>query len=303
MKAPLVSIVVAAHNSANYLPLMLHSILEQRYRPLELILVDDGSTDDFDGAILPYKDDLADIVVIRFGRNMGLPAALNAGFKAARGDFIARMDADDFMYEWRLRDQVLFLLEHPDCELVGGGADVFGTATDMWRSPISYSGILSTFLVGNPFLHPTVMIRRRLFDAGLFIYNEYLPTEEDYELWSRLIPSSNCANLDQSVIRYRLHSNNNQRHPAKLEIKKLALQQFLTHFGICEPQLVSALAEYQCGGFVRAEHFPVLKHYAHEAEAKELPKLGFLQNALTTSNSYREFFERTSKKGLQFGLR
>jgi len=295
--------VVAAYNSANYLPQMLHSILEQRYRPIELVLVDDGSTDDFDGAILPFRDDLDDIVVIRLQQNMGLAAALNAGFKAARGDFIARMDADDFMYEWRLRDQVLFLHEHPECDWVGGGADVIGTVNDIWRSPLSYPSILNTFLVGNPFLHPTIMIRRRLFDAGLFVYNDRLPTEEDYELWSRLLPLSNCANLDQSVIRYRLHANNNQRHPAKFEIKKLALKQFLAYFGISEPELVEALAEYQCGGFVRAEHFPVLKQYAHEAEARNLPKLGFLQEALTSARDYRDFFERTSRKGLLFGLK
>lgn len=303
MKAPLVSIIVAAYNSAKHLPLMLHSVLEQRYRPFELILIDDGSTDDIGSAVSLYKDKSEDITIIRLGRNMGLAAALNAGLKAATGEFIARMDADDFMYEWRLRDQVLFLLEHPDCDLVGGGADVFGVATDVWRSPLSQSEILDTFLVGNPFLHPTIMFRRRLLSEGVFTYNEHLLTEEDYELWSRLLPGLSCANLDRSLIRYRLHSGNNQRHPAKLRIKELALRQFLSHFGCNDARLVSALAEYQCGGFVRADHYTVLRRYAHEAEAKGRPKLGFLHQAFLASKSYSDFYERTSRKGLQFGLR
>lgn len=282
---------------------MLHSILGQKYRPLELILVDDGSSDDLDGAVQPYRDALEDLRVIRFERNMGLAAALNAGLKAARGDFIARMDADDFMYEWRLRDQVLFLLEHWDCDMVGAGADVFGAATDTWRSPLSRPEILNTFLVGNPFLHPTIMLRRRLLQDGLFIYNEHLPTEEDYELWSRLLPRLSCANLNKPVIRYRIHSSNNQRHPAKLRTKELALRQFLMQTACSDPELVSALAEYQCGGFIRAEHYSILRQYAREAEARDWPKLGFLQQALTASKSYLDFFERTSRKGLQFGLR
>lgn len=303
MKAPLVSIVAAVHNGAKYLPLMLHSILEQRYRPFELILVDDGSTDDIDGAIKPYQDSSGDIKVIRLARNMGLAAALNIGMKAASGEFIARMDADDYMYEWRLRDQVLFLLEHPECDLVGSGADVFGATTDTWRSPFSQSDIVNTFLVGNPFLHPTIMFRRRILLEELFIYNEHLSTEEDYELWSRLLPRLNCANLDKSLIRYRIHSSNNQRHPAKLRIKELALRQFLAQIGCDEPQLVSALAEYQCSGFVRHEHYPVLRRYAHDAEVRNWPRLGFLHKAVLKAKSYRHFYELTSRKGLQFGLR
>lgn len=282
---------------------MLHSVLEQRYRPFELILVDDGSTDDFEPAVEPYRGEIDDFEVIRLGKNMGLAAALNIGLTAATGEFISRMDADDFMYEWRLRDQVLFLLEHPECDIVGTGADVFGATTDTWRSPLSQSDILNTFLVGNPFLHPTIMFRRRLVLDGLYSYNESLPTEEDYELWSRLLPLLNCANLDKSLVRYRIHASNNQRHPAKLHTKELALRQFLAQTGCGQPGLASALAEYQCGGFVRPQHYPILHQYAHEAEAKSWPKLGFLHQSLLAARSYGEFYELTSRKGLQFGLK
>ncbi len=282
---------------------MLQSVLEQRYKHFELILVDDGSTDDTGHVLDKFQDSQKTLKVIRHTRNKGLPAALNAGMKAANGEFIARMDADDIMDKWRLHDQVWYLLGHPDCDLVGSGADVFGAMEDRWRSPQSSSEILDTFLVGNPFIHPTVMFRRRLLDEGLVTYNEYLHTEEDYELWSRLLPAINCHNIDKSLIRYRIHSHNNQRHPAKLRTKELAVAQFLAGHGCNDKQLAKALAEYQCGGFIRHSHFLVLQNYAHETETKGWPKLGFLHRHLLSARSYEDFYAHTSGRSMQFGLR
>lgn len=288
---------------ARYLPVMLQSVLEQQYKHFELILVDDGSTDDTQSVVEMYQDGRSDLKLIRLSRNMGLAAALNVGMEAASGDFIARMDADDWMSQWRLHDQVWFLLENPECDLVGTGADVFGAATDTWRSPHRYTDIVNTFLVGNPFLHPTIMFRRRLVSEGFVKYNEYLQTEEDYELWSRVLPSIKCHNLDKSLIRYRLHSSNNQRHPAKLRIKEMAIQQFLTLHGCGAQSVAKALAEYQCGGFIRHSDFLVLREYAHDAEKNNWPKLGFLHQHFLKSKSYENFYHRTSGKSMQFGLR
>jgi len=288
---------------AHYLPAMMQSILEQQYKQYELILVDDGSTDDTQSVVDMYQDGRGQLKFIRLARNLGLAAALNVGMKATTGDFIARMDADDCMQGSRLRDQVLFLLENPEYDLVGGGADVFGATTDTWRSPHRHADIIDTFLVGNPFLHPTIMFRRRLISEGMVMYNEYLQTEEDYELWSRILPIIKCHNLDTSSIRYRLHSNNNQRHPAKLQIKEMALQQYLSQHGCCARPVAKALAEYQCGGFIRHSDFLVLREYAHDAERNDWPKLGFLHRHFLESRCYGSFYERTSRKGMQFGLR
>ena len=282
---------------------MLQSILEQRYRRFELILVDDGSTDSTPSVIEIYRDGEGDFKFIHLEKNVGLAAALNIGLKAATGDFIARMNADDFMDEWRLHNQVWFLLEHPECDLVGTGADVFGVATDTWRSPSRHAEIVNTFLVGNPFLHPTIMFRRRLISDCIIEYDETLQTEEDYELWSRVLPVINCRNIDRSLIRYRLHSSNNQRHPAKLWIKTLALRQFLSFHGCHDQSVAEALAEYQCGGFIRDSAFVVLREYAHDAEKNGWPTLGFLHQPFLASKSYADFYERTSRKAMQFALK
>lgn len=286
-RLPLVSVVIPAHNAAAYLTEALYSVAAQVYRNIQVIVVNDGSTDGVDAIIDRFLDGSKDVYV-SFETKRGLPAALNAGMQKAEGDFIARFDADDYMYSWRLHDQVNYFVEHPEIALLGTGADLMGAARGHYMSPAGHEAIVDAFLTGNPFIHPTVAFRRQLFDRGLVRYTEGLPTEEDYELWSRLLPQVRAANIDKRLIKYRIHDANNQRHPSKREIKVQALKQFLAPWLSPSTQLLEAFADLQCSGFITHSSYSALREYARNWRPG-WPRVGWLHDKLLGTDNYRDF--------------
>ena len=114
----LVSVVIPVHNAARYLTAAINSILNQTYRDLEVVTVDDGSTDS-SGAILAHCATRDSRIRVITRNNTGIVGALNDGIAAAHGDLIARMDADDISLPRRLERQVAYLTDHPEC--VAGG--------------------------------------------------------------------------------------------------------------------------------------------------------------------------------------
>jgi hypothetical protein len=180
-------------------------------------------------------------------------------------------------------------IEHSDIDFVGTGVDAFGVHEGVYRSPFSHEAIRHEFLSNNPFFHPTVMFRRRIVESGILSYNEDFLFEEDYELWGRLIPRIKCANLDQSSIRYRVGSNSTQWDPRKYRFKLAALRGFCEHYEIRDPELLAALVELQCAGFVRYEHYRIMRDYARSIQSTDLPRLGWIHHALLTSQDFLEF--------------
>jgi glycosyltransferase involved in cell wall biosynthesis len=286
---PLVSIVMATYNYGHFLPYTLRSIADQTYANFELVLVDDGSTDDTERVVAKFVDSFP-LVYVRLEHNGGLAAALNLGLLKSKGDFIARHDSDDYMYDIRLLKQVEFLLENVDVDLVGTGVDTFQSSFGIYRAPASHSEIVNAFVVSNPFYHPTIMFRRRLLDAGIYNYDETLPTDEDYELWSRLLPHCRSANMQMSLIKYRIHSTNNGRHPARKTIKRDSIRRFLEAYDLTyAAALADSLSEFQCSGYVSFDAYSSLREYAVISEQRNLPRLGWIHDPLVQARSYREF--------------
>ncbi len=122
---PLVSIGMPVRNNERTLGLALRSILNQTYRDWELLLLDDGSTDDSSRIAQRFADSDPRISFIADGRSLGLPERLNQAIAASRGAYFARMDGDDVSYPNRLERQIEYLRQHPDVDLVGAGAIVF----------------------------------------------------------------------------------------------------------------------------------------------------------------------------------
>jgi glycosyltransferase involved in cell wall biosynthesis len=285
---PLVSIIIPCHNVERYIRYAAFSLGELKYKHFEIIAVDDGSTDDTRRLLEALLDEKRD-KIISYSPKKGLASALNEGLRAASGEFIARFDADDYMYDWRLGEQVAYLLGNPEIDLIGTAADLFGVTGGQYRSPLSYRDIINNFICGNPFIHPTIMFRRRLIDDGLFMYDVNMPTDEDYELWSRILGCIKCANFDRPSIRYRIHGNNNQRHPAKRLVKRKAVKQFLSPCGITDADIINAFAEFQCSGYVRPEEFDAMRRYALLAEKSGKPQAAWLHRHLLKSRTYTDF--------------
>ena len=208
---PLVSVVMPVHNAERYLVEAVGSILEQTHRDLELVVVDDGSTDG-SRAILGELDDPR-IRVLELGRQ-GLTETLRTGCAAARGRYIARMDADDVALPDRLERQVARLGAEPDLAACGGAVvmlDERGRCGATVRYPETDAEIRRALPQYNCFAHPAVTFRRDAYEAtgGYRTANG-----EDYDLWLRLSERYRLANLRDPVLLYR-------HHPGQYSVERL----------------------------------------------------------------------------------
>ena len=142
MVAPRVSVVMAVHDGERYVGAAVDSILTQKFRDLELIVVDDGSTDRSPEIVREHADPR--VRLIANGRNLGLAPSLNVGLAEARGEFVARLDADDVAMPHRLARQVEFMDANPHVEarLTGKGTHRAGCgASSTVRAPYGEMGV------------------------------------------------------------------------------------------------------------------------------------------------------------------
>ena len=204
MTAPRITVLMPVLNAENHLPEALESVWRQTFCDYELLAVDDGSTDRTPEILAACRDPR--LRVLRNETRRKLAGALNRGLEEARGEFIARMDADDLMRPDRLALQMAHLERHPEIGCCGGWARTFG---DGPRKTLIFPGgaeqVQACALFYSPFAHPTVMFRREPFEKeGLRYDGSYYPTE-DYELWSRAIRKLACDNLQRVLVDYRVH--------------------------------------------------------------------------------------------------
>lgn len=204
---PALSVVMPVRNGAAYLELSVQSVLEQTFADFEFIIIDDGSTDATPALLSALAEKDARIRVLRTSGE-GIVAALNLGFRAARGALIARMDADDIALPQRFAVQVVALRTMPRLVGLGGSAitiDSHGIETGRMTVPTDAHAAMEELLRRNCFLHPTMMLRRdAVLAAGL--YRPACIYAEDYDLWLRLAERGEIANLQEPLIRFRLHA-------------------------------------------------------------------------------------------------
>ena len=203
---PPVTVAMAVHNGARYLPAALDSVLGQSFRDFELVVVNDGSTDQTDEILARYQRRDPRLRMIQQD-NRGLASSLNTSVNEARGRYVARLDADDIALPLRLERQVAFLERNRDVGLLGG-AVIFITSAGgqfaSWQYPLDDSEIRRKLARGSAFVHPTVMMRADHL-RGVGGYRPSMLGAEDYDLWLRLAERCLMANLAEPVLRYRIH--------------------------------------------------------------------------------------------------
>jgi len=200
---PRVSVLMAVHNGAPWVADAARSVLAQTLGDLELVVVDDGSTD-ATGDLLTGIDDPR----VRFERrtHAGLTRALNHGLGLARAALIARLDADDIALPERLARQVAFLDAHPEIGVVGSAAREIngdGREVRVVRPPEDDGSLRRALIRRNPLLHSTVMMRRRVVEA-VAGYDVRFAVAQDYDLWIRLAAVTRLANLSEALVVRRL---------------------------------------------------------------------------------------------------
>jgi glycosyltransferase involved in cell wall biosynthesis len=207
MNQPLVSVVMVTRNVERFLGEAIESILDQTFQKFEFIIVDFGSTDGSRDIAASYAAKDHRIIVSEIPQ-CGLAAARNAGCSLAKGDYIAIQDADDVSLPNRLMTEVEFSREHPEIGLVGSAIqriDQNGKYLETVNNfPREDREIRQELRKWNPFWQPTVLILREAF-VKVGGYREALVQSEDYDLWVRVSEYYKCANLEQVLVKYRIH--------------------------------------------------------------------------------------------------
>lgn len=177
-----ISVVMPVYNCQEYLEEAIDSILEQTFGDFELLIINDGSTDNTINRILKYSDPR-----IRLLHNKhNFIDSLNKGIREAAGKYIARMDADDIMHPKRLAIQYQIMEKHPDIAVCASWFRIFGQITGENKYFNNYiSKPLLWLLKGNFIAHPTIMMRKSFLQENNLFYEAY-PYAEDYKLWSRI---------------------------------------------------------------------------------------------------------------------
>ena len=198
---PAVSVLMSVHDGAPLVADAVASVLGQTAGDLELIVVDDGSTDATPDLLSAVRDPR--LRVLRQERT-GLTRALNAGLARAAAPLVARLDADDVALPERLERQRAFLAREPAVGVLGTAArevDSRGALVRIVRPPLDDAALRHALIRANPFVHSSVMLRRALLEqAGG--YDATLPVAQDYDLWMRLARLARLANrADVLVVR------------------------------------------------------------------------------------------------------
>jgi len=222
VSAPEVSVVIPTYNSARYLPAAIESVLVQTFKDHEILVVDDGSTDDTPRIVDPFRP------AVRYLRqpNRGVAAARNRGLAESRGRYVAFLDADDTWLPTKLEKQTRALAEAPSIRasysaffVVDEDLRILGVR----RGPAPTSLLTALLTQGNVVGSIcTVLCERPLFDlAGGF--DPALSQCADWDMWVRLALGTEFLYLDEPLATYRQHSTNMSRNVARLEHDSLRL--------------------------------------------------------------------------------
>jgi hypothetical protein len=256
-RQPAVTVLLPAYNAQAWLDEALRSVLRQSFRDLELLIIDDGSTDGTAELVRRYADDR--IRIVRHERNRGLIESLNEGIDLARGRFVARMDADDIAHPRRLERQLAFLEQRADVGICGTWFRASGRRRQAKiRPPMHHDDIAATLFFRSAFAHPTVMFRRQFLDQNGLRYDPQAHHAEDYDLWVRARERTRLANLPEFLLEYRAHADQvSARYPqpqsgsaAQVRLKQLAVmlpaateEEKSLHLRTCDGHVFSSSSE------------------------------------------------------------
>ncbi|MDX8517406.1 glycosyltransferase family 2 protein [Mesorhizobium dulcispinae] len=204
---PLISVLLPVYNAEPYVGAAVQSILRQDYGRLEVIAVDDGSTDRSLEILERFRRSDSRVSIIS-RENRGLVASLNEGLQIARGELVARMDADDFAYPWRLSRQAALFAARPELGFCGALVD------PLLRGRIAKGRLDPVFRLGLPvlskfftiFMHPTVIYNRNVIADADLHYDSSYRHAEDFDLFRRLADCYPAVLLEESLLVYRVHA-------------------------------------------------------------------------------------------------
>lgn len=207
-KKPKLSVVMPVFNGEKYLKEAIKSILDQTYKDFELIIIDDGSTDNTLKIISKFQDQR--IKLYRNRKNLGLVPSLNTGLFKSSGLYIARCDADDIYDKERFRKQIQFLSINLEYILVSSNAiliDEKGRSINKLIFPEKNENIRNGLQKKNIIIHASVMFRKSIVSQIGGYRHFFNSGAEDYDLWLRLLSQGKFYNFQNFFIKRRIYQS------------------------------------------------------------------------------------------------
>jgi glycosyltransferase involved in cell wall biosynthesis len=196
-----VSVVLPVFNGEAFVEDAVESILTQSMRDFELLVINDGSTDNTQEIIARLALNDSRIRLINHSKNAGLIASLNEGLELAQAKYVARLDADDIAHPKRFELQLKLLEESQQVIVCGSYIRLFGNRNGVKKYPTTNEELKSSLLFFCPLAHPSVMFRKKAVEK--IGYENGFEFAEDYRLWSRLINEGDFAMIPQPLLSYR----------------------------------------------------------------------------------------------------
>lgn len=200
----LISVIIPCYNGSRWLEVAMNSVLNQSHRGLEVIVFNDGSTDESADILKRLSSGDARIKVLTSSENVGIVRGLNVMLEVAQGQYIARMDVDDISLPFRFSKQMQYL-EEKGLDLCGSWFVEIGQGvarTIRWAH--ESEAVHAALLFQNPILHPTILAKRKVYEE--FSYQSSYELAEDYDLLCRAGSQYRLGNLPEVVFRYRRHA-------------------------------------------------------------------------------------------------
>lgn len=213
---PLVSVIIAVYNGELYIEKCVRSILEQTYENLEIVIIDDCSSDSTNLIINDLsKYSNFEIRIYKNKINLGLTKSLNIAAEKAKGEWLARLDADDISKKDRIKTQVNFAIQNTQYSIIGSSCDFINEEGEYLFSkyyPTNHYQIkLALEKAGAFFPHSSVLINRRVFHE-LGGYNIYMKYSQDFELWLRASSKFKIFSISEPLVSIRIHSKRISSH-------------------------------------------------------------------------------------------
>src|SRR5437764_514290 len=202
---PELSVLLAVHDDARFIGAAMASVLRQTFTDLELIVIDDASTDGTPAVLERVSDHR--VAIVRNEDQLGLASSLNRALDLAGGRYVARLDSDDVAMPNRFERQLERLRAEPGIVIVGSAVldlDEEGRPERLHRMPTGANAVRWQSLFTSPFFHPTVLFERERL--GELRYDPAYLESEDYDLWTRLLASAEGANLSEPLVLKRVHA-------------------------------------------------------------------------------------------------
>ncbi len=244
-----VSVIIPSYNSVQYISDALESALKQTYQDYEIIVIDDGSTDNIRDVITHYQGKHPQKIRYIYQDNQGLAVARNTGIKEAKGEFIALLDADDAWYPNRLAEGVRVLESNPDVGLVHANIDKIdknGNYLDTPKRNIQHltGNIFRNILLRDAHIAcPTVLFRKACCDTvGLFDEKLTRLGCEDRELWLRIVQKYKTHYIDAVLAKYRVHDKSMSHNEEKMmKARHYVLDKFLTSNKLLKRRVLASI--------------------------------------------------------------